>query len=85
MIKTAPEKGVDAAIVTDLFSLAWEKAYDVAILLSSDADFIPAVTRLQEKGIKVINATWLQHGHDLAKQCWASFNLDDLVEEIVRA
>jgi len=45
----APEKGVDTAIVTDLLSLAADDAYSVAILLSSDADHIPAVEFVQSK------------------------------------
>src|SRR5205823_992680 len=45
-----PEKGVDAAIVTDMLSLAWQNAYDVAVLVSSDADFVPAVERIQTQG-----------------------------------
>lgn len=53
----APEKGVDTAIVTDLLSLASEDAFDVAILLSSDADHIPAVEWVQAHGRKAINAT----------------------------
>jgi uncharacterized LabA/DUF88 family protein len=36
-------KGVDAVVVTDLLSLAWQRAYDVAVLVSGDADYIPAV------------------------------------------
>ncbi|MBI2300478.1 MAG: NYN domain-containing protein, partial [Armatimonadetes bacterium] len=46
------EKGVDTAIVTDVLSLAWEGAFEVAILVSSDADMIPCVERVQEKGFK---------------------------------
>lgn len=75
----APEKGVDTAIVTDLLSLASEGAYDVAVLLSSDADHIPAVEWVQSRGLKVINATWSRHGFDLAKTCWASFELDTVM------
>lgn len=75
----APEKGVDTAIVTDLLALAGEDAYDVAVLLSSDADHIPAVEWVQGRGRKVINATWSRHGYDLAKSSWASFELDDLM------
>jgi uncharacterized LabA/DUF88 family protein len=78
------EKGVDSAIVTDMISLAWEEAYDVAVLVSSDGDFVPAVERLQEKGIKVINATWSGHGHQLAKTCWASFEIDALIPGLIR-
>jgi uncharacterized LabA/DUF88 family protein len=73
------EKGVDAAIVTDLLSLAWEGAYDVGILLSSDSDLTPGVERLQDKGIKVVNATWSGRGRDLARVCTASVEIDQLV------
>lgn len=75
----APEKGVDAAIVTDLLSLAHDSRFDVAILLSSDADLIPAVDHLQERGLKVINATWAGHGYDLAHTCWGHFQLDSVI------
>ena len=69
------EKGVDTAIVTDLFSLAWESAWDVAILVTSDRDFVPAVNMLHRKGLKVINAHFPPTGMELAKTCWASLDL----------
>lgn len=74
-----PEKGIDTRIVTDLLSLAWQDAYDVAVLVSSDADFIPAVERIQEKGLKVVNAGWQNKGFDLKGACWANFTLDALI------
>ena len=80
----AAEKTIDSRIVTDLLSLAWEGGYDVALLLSSDRDFIPAVEKLQTKNFKVINATWRGHGHELAKICWASFELDALIPKLLR-
>ncbi len=82
-IKSAPEKGIDGAIITDMFSLAWEHAYDIAILVTSDKDMKPAVERLQDKGVKVVNFTWKGSGHDLAKACWASCELDTFVGELV--
>ena len=80
----AAEKTVDSRIVTDMLSLAWEGAYDVALLLSSDRDFLPAVDRLQSKNYKVVNATWRGHGHELAKVCWASFELDSVIQKLKR-
>lgn len=80
----APEKGIDTAIVTDLLSLAWEAAFDVAILVTSDADFIPAVEKVQERGLKVINATWAGHGFDLAHKCWGQFALDNSIVALTR-
>lgn len=78
------EKGVDSAIITDLFSLAWADVYDVALLVSTDTDYIPPVERLQERGIKVINATWEGAGQELSRACWASFNLNPLISDLVK-
>jgi uncharacterized LabA/DUF88 family protein len=82
--KRAPEKGVDAAIVTDLLSLAWQGAYDMAVLVTSDADFVPAIDHVQQKGLKVINAGWRNHGHNLKKACWADIELDQIAPLILR-
>jgi len=79
-----PEKGVDTAIVTDLLSLAHQQSYDVALLVSSDADFIPAVEYLQSNGLKVINASWAGYGYDLKGKCWGSFDLDSIAPNICR-
>jgi ferredoxin len=83
-LRWSPEKGVDTAIVTDLLALAGENAFDVAILVSSDADFVPAVEWLQARGKKVLNATWANHGFELAKVCWASFKLDAVMADLTR-
>ncbi|MBU1494924.1 MAG: NYN domain-containing protein [Actinobacteria bacterium] len=48
-LRRAAEKGVDSAIVTDLLSLAVESAFDLAVLVSSDADLIPAVEWVQDR------------------------------------
>jgi len=69
------EKGIDTAIVTDMMRLAWEGVLDVAILASSDRDFIPAVTCLQSKSLRVINVLFPPIGADLAKTCWASIDM----------
>ena len=67
-----------------MLSLAWEAAYDVAIRVSSDADMIPCVERIQEKGLKVINETWPGRGMDLARACWASFDITAVSGELLR-
>lgn len=82
--RRSSEKGIDAAIATDLLSLAWEGVLDVAVLVSGDSDFVPAVERIQERGLKVVNATWRRYGHELAHSCWASFDLDSVVDRLVR-
>ncbi len=82
LLRWAPEKGVDTSIVTGLLSLAGERAFDAALLVSSDTDYLPAVEWLQSRGFKVINATWANHGHELARACWASFELDSIVPDL---
>ncbi len=81
-LRWSTEKGVDTAIVTGLLSLAGEGAFDAAMLVSSDTDYLPAVEWLQSRGFKVINATWANHGHELARACWASFELDAIVSKL---
>ncbi|MFZ0769802.1 MAG: NYN domain-containing protein [Candidatus Sulfotelmatobacter sp.] len=78
------EKGVDTAIVTDMIRLAWEGAYDIAVLASSDADLIPAVKFLDQKGLKVIQAGFPPSGVNLATTCWASFDIFAGRDEIRR-
>jgi uncharacterized LabA/DUF88 family protein len=69
------EKGIDTAMVTDMIRLAWEGSYEVAVVVSSDRDFIPAVEFLDKKGLKIIHAGFPPKGSDLATSCWASLDL----------
>ena len=47
------EKGADVALVTDMLKLAYNDAYDTAILVSGDADFVEAIRAVKERGKKV--------------------------------
>ena len=78
------EKGVDTAIVTDMIRLAWEDAYDIAVLVSSDSDFVPVVEFLDLRGKKVVQAGFPPVGSHLAKACWASFDLFERRSEFER-
>jgi len=49
-------KGDDIHLASDMIKGAYENMYDVAILVSGDGDFIPAVNIVQEKGKSVENA-----------------------------
>ncbi len=69
------EKGVDTLIATDMIRLAWENAYDFAVLASSDADLVPAVEFLDSRARKVIQAGFPPLGVHLATACWASFDV----------
>lgn len=47
------EKGVDVQIAVDLLIGAYENYYDTAILVSSDTDLIPALTKVREMKKKI--------------------------------
>jgi uncharacterized LabA/DUF88 family protein len=84
-IAATVEKGVDTLIATDLIRLAWENAYEVAVIASSDSDLVPAVQFLEQKGIKVVQAGFPPIGVDLATSCWGSFDVGKLKAEINRS
>lgn len=74
-IVSTVEKGVDTFIATDMIRLAWENAYDLAVLATSDSDLVPAVNFLNVKARKVVQAGFPPLGIDLATACWASFDV----------
>lgn len=50
------EKGVDIQIASDMLKLAYNDAYDTAILISGDGDFVAAVEGVKDLGKHVENA-----------------------------
>lgn len=50
------EKGVDIELASDMLKLAYSDAYDTAILISGDGDFVAAVQEVQDLGKHVENA-----------------------------
>ena len=44
------EKGIDVMLVTDLLHFAWNNLYDVAVLVSGDADFAYALQAIKNMG-----------------------------------
>jgi len=69
-IPIAPEKMLDTRIATDLIGDATFDAYDVALLVSEDTDFIPAVEFVQEmRGKQVVHVGFGGHGNDLRLAC----------------
>jgi len=69
------EKCIDTLIATSMLQDAWMKKYDVAILVSSDKDFIPAVDFLRGVGIRTIHAQFQHKGAELRSHCWGGFDL----------
>jgi len=78
------EKGVEAALISDLYELAFADAMDVAVMVSSDSDFVFPVVGLQGRGVKVVNAAWRGAGQELARASWATLDLDELIPSLVR-
>lgn len=77
------EKGVDVALVTDLLSLAWEKAYDDAIIVSGDADYAEAVEKVKDKGNVVEIVAWRDSiSRELKRVASKVTYLDDLMPKV---
>jgi len=71
------EKGVDINIAVDMFRLAKDNIYDTAVLITSDADFVPAVEVIQELGKHVENAYFNKgYSFHLRKACDNFIELD---------
>lgn len=62
-------KGDDVHLATDLIKGAYENLYDVAIIVSGDADFIPAIKLVQKNSRKVINAFFPKSSSYLLRNC----------------
>ena len=75
------EKGVDVRIATDMIMLAWVDAYDVAILVSADSDFVPVAQFLQTKGKKIVHGQFPPGGANLSQKCWGSIDVPALREQ----
>jgi uncharacterized LabA/DUF88 family protein len=78
------EKGIDTAIVTDMMQLAWDDGWDVAVLVSADADFVPVVETLSKKGRMVIHGGMPPSGWRLARACYGSIDVSRAITEIPR-
>ncbi len=83
-LKGTVEKGIDAAIITDLITFAFDDNYDIAVLVSGDADYAPAVEYIQKKTDKqVVQAFFKAHGDQLRNACWDHIFFDDLMPKLI--
>ncbi len=77
------EKGIDIALAVDMLSLGFHKAYDVAILVSGDGDFIPAVNVIKSLGLRVEVAMFMNAlNPDLKRIADRFIALDELADKI---
>ncbi len=78
------EKEVDIMLATDMLSLAFQDAYDTAILVSGDSDFIHTVEEVQRIGKRVENATFKKtSSFNLRKTCDRFILLDEHINRFV--
>ena len=73
------EKRVDTRLVADLIHYAANNAYDAAVLISGDDDFVPAVEAVNALGKQVWVATWSAEelSTDLRVRCFGQIRLSD--------
>jgi hypothetical protein len=78
------EKGIDASLTVHLFDTM--DTWDVAYLLSGDADFVPAVRTLRRRGKMVVGAGFSARSSALVRECYDYIDLCSVfVEEDVAA
>ena len=61
-----------------------QESYDYAVLVSSDADYVPAVELLSSKWRRIIHIGFPPKGMSLAKTCWASLDLAPYLKSLER-
>jgi hypothetical protein len=73
------EKRVDTRLVADLIHYAANSAYDAAVLVSGDDDFVPAVEAVNALGKQVWVATWSAEelSTDLRVRCFGHIHLSE--------
>src|SRR5258708_3687166 len=73
------EKRVDTRLVADLLQHAASGAFDAAVLVSGDDDFVPAVEAVNALGKQVWVATWSAEelSTDLRVRCFGQIRLSD--------
>jgi len=87
-IPIAPEKMLDTHIATDLIGDATFDVYDIALLVSEDSDFVPAVDFVQEMRNKaVVHVGFGGYPSDLRNKCRHRIDLgrDRLYRHMQRA
>jgi uncharacterized LabA/DUF88 family protein/cold shock CspA family protein len=57
------EKGVDVWFALDVYDMAIREAYDVAVLVTGDGDFVPLVQKLNERGVPSVVLGWDLEDH----------------------
>jgi len=75
--KLSKEKGIDIMLVTDMLRGAFQKKYETALLVTGDADFVPAVELAQTFNKDVINVhCYAGSSSELRNKCDSHIQID---------
>ena len=67
-VPTYTEKGVDVKLAVDMIRLARNNVFDTAVIVTEDADFVPAVHEVQEYG-KHVESAYTRRAYHLPTEC----------------
>ena len=82
-IPIAPEKMLDTHMATDLIGDATFDVYDVALIVSEDSDFVPAVEFVQEmRNKQVVHVGFGSHLNELRNKCRHRIDLGRQVAQL---
>lgn len=80
---TYVEKGVDVALVTDLLSMAYRNAFEIAMVVSGDNDLLGAIEEVKRLGKRVEIAAFASATGADMKTCGDDFiDLEKIAESI---
>ncbi|MBI2922263.1 MAG: NYN domain-containing protein [Planctomycetes bacterium] len=81
------EKEVDTTMTADMLRLAAVNAFDMAVLISGDADLVPAVEGVRALGKQVYVASWGSSGLSarIRRAAFDHINLAEGLEQFARA
>jgi uncharacterized LabA/DUF88 family protein len=74
------EKAVDVKLAVDLLEL--RPAYDVAVIVSGDQDYVPAVQAIKDSGKRVLNACFLKQNGELLPG--GARRLNQITDSVIR-
>jgi len=82
-LRRTVEKGIDAAIITEMVEMGFDGVYDIAVLASNDADLAQATTFIQNRIGKHIYNLWFPgKGDTLRNACWYYLPMPRLLSDL---
>ena len=82
---TKVEKGVDVKLAVDLVTNAFRDNYDLAIIVSNDSDFVPAIQESQKFGKQVWNINFPKtQSYHLNQICDKTITIDSIDKFLVK-